>query len=373
MKREEIHENSLFEWEQSSFNGIIKAVTGIGKLSIFFKSLYLLRKKVNLQKEEVWFFRETLLGKETLETECIEFFKRTGLNPCEDFNIVFKTYQSRAKGNPFYECLDECDFPDLKYLEPIFNRNTSYRMGLTATMSANKLKLYKSYMNIVYNYTRKQAEEHNNINPLETHIIHHTLDKTIPYLKVWKKSIKESSEFDYYKSKIDYINWENAIPKIILFTRKILLPKMLFNLPSKIQKFNEIKHTIKGQCLVFATEHSFLSKLDIPHLNGTNDKELIEQFNNKEIQFLCATTKKIGRGINIDNVENVFLFSSGKSFTNLSQVIGRSRKKEGMITKLHIIVTEGTYEEMWIKEVNKEKDGFRTIESFNLNKVKNVI
>jgi len=368
MTREELHDLSLTEWSNNSYQGIIKAVTGIGKLSIFFKSLYILREKVNLQQEEVWFFRETLIGKETLLEECAEFFKREGKNPCEDFNIVFKTYQSKSIGNPFYECLDECDFPDNKYLTPIFNRNTQYRMGLTATMSARKTKLYNPYMKVIFNYTRKNALNHDHVNPLETYIVNHELDRIMPYGKIWKSSTKESSEFDFYTSKIQYTNWESANPSITLFIRKIQLPKMLFNLPSKIKKFKEIKEQIKGKCIVFAKEHSFLSKLGIPHLDGKNDKEIIEKFNSGEIQFIGATSKKIGRGVNLKEVENIFLISSGKSFTEFSQVIGRSRKQDGLITKLWIIVTKGTYEEIWIDEVNKERDGFRVIESFNLNK-----
>jgi superfamily II DNA or RNA helicase len=368
MTREELQNLSLDNWVDNSYQGIIKAVTGLGKLSIFFKSLYILREKVNLQQEEVWFFRETLIGKETLIQECTEFFKREGKNPCEDFNIVFKTYQSKSIGNPFYECLDECDFADIKYLEPIFNRNTQYRMGLTATMSHRKTKLYAPYMEIIFNYTRKEALEHDNVNPLETYVIEHELDKAKPYAKLWKKSVKDSSEYDFYKGKIDYTNWDAANPSIVMFVRKIQLPKMLFNLPSKIDKFNEVKGQIKGKCIVFAKEHSFLSQLGIPHLNGKNDKEIIEKFNAGQIQFMGATSKKIGRGVNLKEVENIFLMSSGKSFTDFSQVIGRSRKQEGLVTKLWIIVTKGTYEENWINEVNKEKDGFRVIESFNLNK-----
>jgi len=367
MTREEIHSNALKKWEENSYQGIIKAVTGIGKLSIFFKSLYVLREKVNLQQEEVWFYRETVLGKDTLDQECIEFFKREGKNPCEDFNIIFKTYQSKSEGTPFYVCLDECDFADVKYLTPIFKMNTLYRLGLTATLTANKRKLYSAYMTLVFNYTRKDAETHENVNPLETYIIPHKLDKIKPYQKVWKSSPVEVSEKAFYDAKISYTNWENANPRIILFTRKIQLPRMLFTLPSKVDKFKEVKSTIVGKCIVFAKEHSVLEKLGIPHLNGKKDKEIIEQFNKGEIQFIGATSKKIGRGVNLENVENIFLMSSGKSFTEFSQAIGRSRKKEDAVTKVHIIVTEGTYEEVWIKEIHKERDGFKIIESFNLN------
>lgn len=367
MTREEIHENALNKWEENSYQGIIKAVTGIGKLSIFFKSLYILREKVGLQNEEVWFYRETVLGENTLKQECEEFEKREGSNPCLNFNIVFKTYQSKSEGNPFYVCLDECDFADVKYLTPIFKMNTKYRMGLTATLAARKEKLYSPYMKKVFNYTRKNAENHQNVNPLETYIIPHELNSVKPYSKVWKSSTVEASEKVYYDAKISYINWEGANTSIVLFTRKILLPRMLFNLPSKVDKFNQVKSMITGKCIVFAKEHSFLKKLGIPHLDGKQDETIIKQFNDGEIQFIGATSKKIGRGVNLQDVENIFLISSGKSFTEFSQVIGRSRKKEGVVTKLYVIVTKGTYEEIWIKEVHKEKDGFRVIESFNLN------
>lgn len=367
MTREEIHSKSLEEWKNNSYQGIIKAVTGIGKLSIFFKSLYLLRKDVGLKDEEVWFYRETILGEDTLKQECEEFKKREGSNPCSDFNIVFKTYQSKSEGTPYYVCLDECDFADIKYLTPIFKMSTKYRMGLTATLAARKQKLYDPYMKIVFNYTRKQAESHDNVNPLETYVIEHSLDRSIPYDKVWKASKSISTEYDFYKGKIEYTTWENANPSIVTFVRKIQLPRMLFNLPSKIVKFKQVKNSIVGKCIVFAKQHNMLSKLGIPHLDGKNDKEIIEKFNSGKIQFIGATSKKLGRGINLQDVENIFLMSSGKSFTEFSQAIGRSRKKEGTITKVHIIVTKGTYEEVWIKEVHKEKDGFRVIESFNLN------
>ncbi len=368
MTREEIHKQSLQCWRNNSYQGIIKAVTGIGKLSIFFKSLYVLRKEVGLKDEEVWFYRETSLGEDTLKQECDEFEKREGVNPCSDFNIVFKTYQSKVEGNPFYVCLDECDFADAKYLAPIFKMDTKYRMGLTATLAARKQKLYDPYMKIIYNYTRKQAEDHDNVNPLETYVIDHTLDKSIPYDKLWKSSVITSTEYDFYKGKIKYTEWEDANPRIVTFVRKIQLPRMLFNLPSKISKFKQVKNSIVGKCIVFAKQHSMLAQLGIPHLDGKNDKAIIEQFNKGEIQFIGATSKKLGRGINLQDVENIFLMSSGKSFTEFSQAIGRSRKKEGTITKVHIIVTKETYEEVWIKEVHKEKDGFRVIESFNLNK-----
>jgi superfamily II DNA or RNA helicase len=179
-----------------------------------------------------------------------------------------------------------------------------YKLGMTATpfrsQDHERLLLESVLSRVIYRIEYQDAVRAGYIAPLESY-----------YLEVPKVKTNANSWAAVYSEGV--VNNE---------PRNRIISDLLANLDSS---------GVSTLCLVKEIKHGeILSELTgIPFASGINEdtKELIKQFNNRDIHCLIGTTGVLGEGIDTKPCEYVILGGLGKSKNSIMQQIGRGFRK----------------------------------------------
>lgn len=99
---------ALAAWEENNFVGTVMAVPAFGKMWVFFKAVYLAYECKKIPNNAVvWFWAETNERYRDLLREAEFYNSAFNKNILNDFNIVFKTYQSLSEGERDMDAYDE--------------------------------------------------------------------------------------------------------------------------------------------------------------------------------------------------------------------------------------------------------------------------
>jgi len=406
-----------------------------------YKWFYSLLKRGKIKLgETIWVLSYTDEQGKNLIGEASKFNSVTGKNPAKDFNLVSYCYAGLPVNT--YSLPKVCAYDEIDTaLSAKFSKNISTeipcRLGMTGTNTANanvyadkiddelrnqlrqsdaatksgkitdfvnKGQLLEILCPVVYTYTREQGLEEGLASPMKTTVINHTLDNSNSVIKLWKSYDTLVNERVYWDKKWAMSrNW-----KMNKFVRanvaKSVLPKFLWNLPSKRHVLEGLLDTLEGQTILFGWQLPLLcmvtdnvvmdkntSNFTIGKIYYTSKKskgktvyqkkhllnfkektltkeeyklakekwkeevyqaDLLDRFKAKEIN-LIASSKAIGRGISPGDVDNIILASYPSTEAVIEQWFGRSRYAEDKITNTFIIRTLGTYEEKWFEKFQK--------------------
>ena len=374
----------------NNYFGTVIAPTGSGKSWVALKFLKLLFDK-NLinKKDKIFIWAESRARENNFKKEGIKFKESFGINPLTYLKVSFKLYQGKKNYNEKrkVDIYDEIDFA----LTPVYlgamNNKVPYKLGLTATLNKNasvyaeelgmlkdtirqsklltdqgkitkqitKGQLLSILCPIVYTLDKKEALEKKIIGDYKTYIIKHKLDDTIQYLPL----------FISVPTKVTEKVWWNARKKIIEDSTKpkeqrvIMVRQMtsfLHNLKSKFKIVKALKKHFPNENKIIFNEKIVPLKKVSYYVCDTDShtKQFIQLMNEKQINEI-ATAKKLGRGITLPELTIGIFMAYGKSKINFEQKIGRlTRYKNGKCAKNFMIVTEGTFEESWIRQLNNK-------------------
>jgi superfamily II DNA or RNA helicase len=312
------------------------------------------------------------------------------------------------------ESAGEYVFKDIAEQTGLVQSDASTRMG-KVTHLITKGQLIEIYLPVSYRYTREQAVLDGIIADMQTIIINHTLDDT--HKRIWYRSRKKTKKeiVPKYTEKEWYAKKKGAIQYQYTPTRakQVIgqqMSRFLYNLPSKAVAAKKLLKLLPGKTIIFSerlallnlitpnvvtskasssfvVDNIFYNKKKVKkdgqdvfrylkrHLlelkekfitqteydtvksiwltTRVESKILFEKFNRGEITEI-ASSKAIGRGMTLDNVDNGILLSYGSKHTPMSQKVARTWRTDGKLKKtanLYVFRTINTYEEAWFESM----------------------
>jgi superfamily II DNA or RNA helicase len=359
--RQQRHEEALVAVENSDYHGLIIACVGFGKTILaqrILKSYYDRghRGKVLYQ---------------TSTTNLIDAFKEEqklckelyGFEITTLLDIDFACYQSKALTDDYdITICDEIDATGQILFEPI-NQFNGKIIGMSGTLSTagelSKADMITAKVPIVYNYTMEQGIEDSILTNYQTVIIHHQLTGK-PYKNVFKNG-PVLGEAMFYAKCVEMTNKFRFSHPHLLKRYGLMATILLQNLPSKIPIVKDLLTKLKGQRgLVFGKTNEYVS-----NFCAVNEED---KFNNHEIDVV-GSSKKLTRGFTPKDVDFLIILSPISTITELEQILGRMVRlgKEDKLPTIYIIVTDGTYEENWLRRGTIAKKGSKITRFLDLN------
>lgn len=267
-------------------------------------------------------------------------------------HITFTTHVSLFKHTlRDYDCviLDEIDQVSMKGFEHLAIFPPLHLYGMSGTMPTKGDKAYyiKRLCPIVYT---KTLDETTGITNKDYTIIVHSIKpssvKNIPLSKggYWS----EAAKINFFDSK--YQSTRN-------FKMMIQLMHAIAYSDTKYQYALKLAKSMK-RGLLFLEKIEQCEKSGFPtyHTKSKNAEENLKDFQNQKINIL-ATVSQLKAGISFPVLNEAILLHSYSSNNRSSQKIGRCLQyAENEIATIHLIVLEGTRDEMWAKEALKGFD-----------------
>lgn len=405
-----IQETASNAWIDNGGLGTILSSQRTGKFIISFKCIYKALELGWIKLGDNIRYRgevNTARRKSLFEDEREACKKILGKDIFSDFNITYCTYQAGIQSNSVVvEVFDEVDLGISQARHVVIKDSPAkYKLGLTGTVQSesnvfrneidaellgtirqgtkktkkkeiskyiNKGELLEIILPIVFEYPYWKALADGIVSPFETTIVSHQLGTLDKYLKPWKTYDTLYNERDfYYKMEL-----RSKMYHLEPYVRKIAAKKnvdlLYHNMRSK---------SIVGKLLLDHLDNTIVFSVGNKLLEGVTENittpdnvgELIDKFRKGEINNL-ATCKLIARGTSIPTLENaIFLSYYGKATGFLQKVARISTFKENKVSKLFLLITEGTYEEKWAKSLTEIRNSKGDIiHNFDLN-IKNII
>jgi superfamily II DNA or RNA helicase len=267
-------------------------------------------------------------------------------------HITFTTHVSLFKHTlRDYDCviLDEVDQVSLKGFEHLSIFPPLHLYGMSGTMPTKGEKAYfiKKLCPIVY---VKTLDETTGITNKDYNIIVHLLQpsptRNIPLSKgrFWS----EAARIGYFDKK--YKETRN-------FKVMIQLMQSIAYSDTKYQYALRLAKQMK-RGLLFLEKIEQCEKSGFPtyHTQSKNAEQNLEDFQNQKINVL-ATVSQLKAGISFPVLNEAILLHSYSSNNRSSQKIGRCLQyAENEVATIHLIVLEGTRDEMWASEALKGFD-----------------
>lgn len=289
------------------------------------------------------------------------------------------------------------------------------------------------FLPVSFRFDRKQALEAGIIASMQTIVINHKLDDK--YKRIWARARKKTKKeiIPKYSEKEWYFKKELALT--YRFTpakaKQVIgqqMARFLYNLPSKATVAKQLLSKIEGKSILFSERLALLNLitpyvitnknsssfvigdlfydkkkrkdkvvyikrhlLELKEKNITeieyldmrskwltlryDSKRLFEMFNDGEI-FEIGSSKAIGRGTTLKNVDNGILLSYGSKHTGVSQKVARTWRldnKENKVANLYVIKTLDSFEENWFVKMQNIYDKNKKIaDTMDLNIVKEI-
>lgn len=404
-KLKEIQKSAVETWIKSNFNCTLQIATGVGKTKISIDCLYhcLDNRLFKKNKPKIRFWAESTAREKTImEDEVIPYFTIMGRKYLDDFEIVFRCYQSKYVEDKDIECeiYDEVDFAmTSKYRTCIEDSPCSKKIGLTATNTEDlnvfkdkvdtklglsqadiftdqgeitdlitKGQLLQILLPVKFRYPLEEAIADGVLIDYKTMVINHTLDNSVWNLKLYKNQYGTGfSEEKYYKEclkkSFTVIDPEATVQERTklqyvkeLYYRKSC--KLLYNLPSKANVLKRLIQRLPNKTiLLVGVEKELLLKITPNVIDTDNIDTILDKYNRGEINVI-STAKMLSRGKTLTRIPEYIIFASyyGKS-TDFLQKLGRVvRYVEGQQAKIIFIKTVGTHEDRWMESLTLVKD-----------------
>lgn len=242
-----------------------------------------------------------------------------------DKDIVISTWQSLANYKDKLSMFDsvfcdECHSSKSNVLRDILSKteNAEYRIGCTGTMPDAEIDEMnvRAYLGpVIKDYSAKDLKEYGFIAPCTIHKIELNYKEKMP------KPRGESSVQFYNEIKSKLFNSPFRLDVIRKEMNKIK-DNVILLLVDKVESEGEILKNFIQSCPEY-------KDVEIVFINGKMKKDEREEWRqkavkNKEKLIICATYQCFQQGINIPNLANVFLCTSGKSKIKILQSIGRT-------------------------------------------------
>ena len=413
-KLNEIQAEALEALENRKFKGTVSLCPGGGKTITSFKALYRMQELGLVDfGASVIFLAETNVREKTVwEDEAPKYKKLYNKDVLSDFNFTFHCYQSKPNElyNDFIDVdvviADEPQDAATAEYHPVITKNKcKYVIGLTGAVSlesnvfpgkipegmlntvaqsdeatsnkkvtdfVTKGQLFDMFLSFVYTYTTAQAIEDGVISRFKTFEIEHKLDSTNRTIQTWKSYKTLGTELDYYsKRNATRTDFRAATYRKLAVSREMV--RFLYTLPSKTDVIKAILHRLGDQkTLIFGVQKEPLKLITDNVVESHNFNELIDKFNSGEINVI-ASSKMLKQGITLDGVQNIIFHSYDSKWHNMEQKRARIRWLEGDFAKLFFIVTTGTFEEKWYRNLRHQKDSTgQIIQVHDLNVVSKV-
>lgn len=305
-----------------------------------------------------------------------------------DCNIVIGTYQSLSKlNNHFFDdidgvCVDESHYTSAVSIQKILNKmkNTHFRFGVSGTTkvknvdNAGSFTIQGSLGPFCNSVTNHFLTTKGYTTPVEVRAL--VLNYLKPELKEKLRNIK------YNKS---------AKPTTLLKIERKIVTEHTRRFRFLIDK---IKSSSGNNLVLFADVsgkygHRIYEKLceelddskQIFYIDGSTPKEIREVYRNEAAKndtetIIVASFGVFSTGIDIPNINNIFLTESFKSQVIIKQSIGRGMRKDGVKTKVVVYdlvddfrIPGSKYQNYLYKHFLSRCEIYKS-EKFNFNKIK---
>jgi superfamily II DNA or RNA helicase len=342
------------------------------------------------------FLAETTEREKDLLSDILLYNKLFNVNVLQDYNLVFKCYQTVYKyidyefglviADEIHNSLTE------EYSKFYFNNSYDAIVGLSATVDKNfvikyengikftKGDLLKKIAPVVYKYSFTEALGDNISRNLNIFVISQDLDSVNKNIKAGnaKKVFFQTEKTSYeYWNKEHKKSWfiedlETKDLKIRITAMK--RSKLLFSLPSKIKTTKNVLDVLKGKSIIFGNSLDSLLEVTKNVVSSRNseldNKKIRDDFDNNKINII-GSFKKLRQGANLKDLDNVILMSYYSSELHIIQQIGRIRDiKLNNIGNVIIILTKNTQAEIWFQKMTENLQNVNYIYCDNLKEFK---
>ena len=405
VKLNKIQESAVNAWISNDGIGTIISSQRTGKTLMSFKAIYRLLElgKIKLGDNIRYRAEVSTSRKKTLyEDERKACIKILGKDVFSDFNISFLTYQAGLSSDSIVmEIFDEIDCGlSSVYSETIKHSLAKYKLGLTGTVqnesnvyrddidrellgflrqgdkltkekkitsNINKAELLDIILPVVFEYPFWKALSDGIISPFETTVISHTLGQKEKYLQVSKKYPTLYNEKDFWR----ICETNSKKYHLPFYVRQIYTKKMTdllyYNMNSKRYVAKKLLEYL-NKTILFSVGKKLFDGVTDNIADSKNIKDLLEDFDKGKINEI-ASSKMIGRGTSLSEIDSAIFISYYGKWSDVLQKLARvCTYKEDKVSKVYFIVTNGTYEEKWFKNLTeiKNRKG-EVIHNFDLN------
>lgn len=218
----------------------------------------------------------------------------------------------------------------------------------------NKGQLSQIYLPVLFEYSMLKGIEEGLLSPYKTLIVNHYLDTKDTSLQITKK--QNGTEQEWWNKWTWISNSPTTARGFAINIKVYKIPNFLKTLPSKIKVGrNLLKKLGKRKTIIFGATLDWLRQITD---NVVDDKSIhkVKELSEGKITDI-ASSKRLQRGITIDGLDTMILFLTDNSSTNFLQKLGRIiRPVYGKTALLIIVVTNGTNEDRWMKNIVKVKN-----------------
>lgn len=385
-------------WTENNYIGTLNMAVGTGKTITSFKAILRAFKDGKLQAgDTIRFMAETDARWITIEREMDVFFQQTGLRMQDKFKFVYECYQGVPPWpNSKMDIYDEIHMAlTEKYHQNLLQSKAELKLGLSATIpenqtvfvsewpdemrgkimqsqidtdngeittSINKGQLIKIVCPIVYRYDIEMAVRDEVISTFETYIVYHDLDDTYrtyeqkfgkvtekKMYEIWLKAMRKGSKSNDDDDDIGTQKATSSRAKMFLGHK---MTNFLYSVKSKQILVSAMVKLQDRPTIIFSVIKDPMRSITKNVAEG-NVVKMVKAFNEGQIRTI-GTSKKLKQGITLEGVENGIMMSYTSKSWELLQQLGRIvRWAPGKKAKLFIIVTRGTLEEKWFREMTK--------------------
>ena len=374
LKRLKVQNEAVEAWYTlPTRRGTVEAITGVGKNFMFIQCLHRLAEGI-----KVLFLAEQIDREFDVMQDIKKYDKIFDTDTHKNYDITFMTYQSAYKLKDtewHFVCADEIhDSLSPAYSQFYFNNYYDYLLGLSATIIRStkyeengveytKGDLLDQIAPVCYRYTIDDGQRDGTSRKLSINVIPIELDR------INKNVLAGNKTKQFYTTELEsYQYWDKEFKKALFIqdeVKKLLKiritsaarAKVLYRLPTKIQKIKKLLSTLKGKTLIFGNDLDTLLAITpnvvCSRYSDDKNKEIRSEFESGKINVI-GSFKKLKQGANLSNLDNIIIMSYYSTTKDLIQRLGRLRIDGNKVGNVYIFVTKNTQEEVWFNKMFEE-------------------
>jgi len=348
-KREQVQKEASQAIIDNRFIGTIEVSPRVGKTKIAIDALNTVEKTIRVLV--------TAPRKEIFDSWKAEAIK---WNLRDNIHIDYLWSNSLKKNTKTYDLIiaDEVHAYNLKVLTLLTReqRKGTRVLALTGTLDGDTQYLLESSLklNVLYNYSVKQAIEDNIVADYEIICVGVTLDNTEKYVVGGSKEKPflqtEYDAYTYYHTQYEAAKARQRWSSLqFLMSRRL---DVIYNSRTKIKATQEIVDS-QERCIVFTGRQDVADAIGEESFHSKSDKDVIEKFKNSEVNKL-GVVSMISMGVTLPNLK-IAIFNQLKSGENLAiqQAMRAMNMEGGKKATIYVVYLKDTQDEIWMRSALK--------------------
>ena len=359
--KDDLQQEAIRQWRFNNCRGLVCAATGVGKTRIAILAMQHVYSQFGEETDILIVVPFTELKVTGWPEELTKWGSEFLLN-----HIEITTYQSlstREKRERSLIVLDEAHHLTINNAKFFIGNAQPRILSITATPPDKvwdelEEQWYPHVLirltPLVFNYTIKEATEHQMVSDYGIWIIDCFLDAKIPYVKAGtdKNPFKttEQSHYSYIMKEIAKAGAVQNVGKLnVLYGSRM---RFLYNLYSKYEVAKRILHKIgpDERTIVFCgsiKQAEAICGKNVYHSKSGN--QALKDFKEKRINII-GVVKSLDEGHNLPDVDNEIIIQTTSKPRQTVQRVGRAiRFRPGHKARIFLLRAKGTVDERWVK------------------------